>query len=184
MLVLCYVVLCYVMLCYVMLCYVMLCYVMLWYMICYVMLCYVMLCYVMLCYVMLCYVMLCYVMLRKLPPKPMEVYYLDEWIIITLHVLVSYIQQYCKTSITLLTNQVWKFLIALFKVPNTVGFTVPTSDLLISVFPLILKTFQIQVRPFSLEDSQSEFCSCSEGFRGGAPVGALLLRPHLDSPLY
>ena len=33
--------------------------------------------------------------------------------------LVSYIQQYFNTSITVLTNQVWKLLIALFKVPNT-----------------------------------------------------------------
>ena len=47
---------------------------------------------------------------------PMEVYYLDEWIA-QLHCmsLVSYIQQYFNTSITVLTNQVWKLLIALFK---------------------------------------------------------------------
>ena len=40
--------------------------------------------------------------------------------------LVSYmyIQQYFNTSITVLTNQVWKLLIALFKVPNTGAFTV------------------------------------------------------------
>ena len=38
--------------------------------------------------------------------------------------LVSYIQQYFDTSITVLTNQVWKLLIALFKVPNTGVFTV------------------------------------------------------------
>ena len=38
--------------------------------------------------------------------------------------LVSYIQQYSNTSITVLTNQVWKLLIALFKVPNTGAFTV------------------------------------------------------------
>ena len=38
--------------------------------------------------------------------------------------LVSYIQQYLNTSITVLTNQVWKLLIALFKVPNTGAFTV------------------------------------------------------------
>ena len=38
--------------------------------------------------------------------------------------LVSYIQQYFNTSITVLTNQVWKFVIALFKVPNTGAFTV------------------------------------------------------------
>ena len=38
--------------------------------------------------------------------------------------LVSYIQQYFNTPITVLTNQVWKLLIALFKVPNTGAFTV------------------------------------------------------------
>ena len=39
--------------------------------------------------------------------------------------LVSYIQQYFNTSITVLTNRVWKLLIALFKVPNTGAYTVP-----------------------------------------------------------
>ena len=38
--------------------------------------------------------------------------------------LVSYIQQYFNTSISVLTNQVWVLLIALFKVPNTGAFTV------------------------------------------------------------
>ena len=38
--------------------------------------------------------------------------------------LVSYIQQYFNTSITVLTNQISKFLIALFKVPNTGAATV------------------------------------------------------------
>ena len=38
--------------------------------------------------------------------------------------LVSYMQQYFNTSITVLTNQVWKLLITLFKVPNTGAFTV------------------------------------------------------------
>ena len=38
--------------------------------------------------------------------------------------LVSYIQQYFNTSITVLTNRVWKLLIALFKVPNTGAFMV------------------------------------------------------------
>ena len=37
--------------------------------------------------------------------------------------LVSYIQQYFNTSITVLTNHFWKLLIALFKVPNTGAFT-------------------------------------------------------------
>ena len=41
--------------------------------------------------------------------------------------LVSYIQQYFNTSITVLTNQVWKLLIALFKVPNTGAFMVLSS---------------------------------------------------------
>ena len=36
--------------------------------------------------------------------------------------LVSYIQQYFDTSITVLTNQVWKLLIALFKMVNTGAF--------------------------------------------------------------
>ena len=43
---------------------------------------------------------------------------------------VYYIQQYFNTSITVLTNQVWKLLIALFKVPNTGAFTVPQGPLL------------------------------------------------------
>ena len=38
--------------------------------------------------------------------------------------MVSYIQQILYTSITVLTNQVWKLLIALSKVPNTGAFTV------------------------------------------------------------
>ena len=38
--------------------------------------------------------------------------------------LASYIQQYFNTSITVLTNRVWKLVIALFKVPNTGAFTV------------------------------------------------------------
>ena len=42
--------------------------------------------------------------------------------------LVSYIQQYFNTSITVLTNQVWKLLIALYKVPNTGAFTVLESE--------------------------------------------------------
>ena len=43
--------------------------------------------------------------------------------------LVSYIQQYVNTSITVLTNQVWKLLIVLFKVPSTGAFTVCTFSL-------------------------------------------------------
>ena len=41
--------------------------------------------------------------------------------------LVSYIQQYFNTSITVLTNQVYKLLIALFKVPNIGAFTGTSS---------------------------------------------------------
>ena len=43
--------------------------------------------------------------------------------------LVSYIQQYFNTSITVLTNQVWKLLSALFKVPNTGAFTVSQNQM-------------------------------------------------------
>ena len=56
---------------------------------------------------------------QSITGKPMAVYYLDEWILLHCMLLVSYIQQYLNTSITVLTNQVWKLLIALFKVPNT-----------------------------------------------------------------
>ena len=45
--------------------------------------------------------------------------------------LVSYIQQYFDTSITVLTNQVWKLLIALFKVPNTGAFMVLGKTMLV-----------------------------------------------------
>ena len=65
--------------------------------------------------------------------KPMEVYYLEFWMNeLYLHcmLLVSYIQQYFNnTSITVLTNQVWKLLIALFKVPNTGAFTLGVNFL-------------------------------------------------------
>ena len=57
----------------------------------------------------------------------MEVYYLDEWILLHCMLLVSYTQQYFSTSITVLTNQVWKLLIALLKVPNTGALTVHQS---------------------------------------------------------
>ena len=49
--------------------------------------------------------------------------------------LVSYIQQYFNTSITVLTNQVWKLLIALLKMPNTGAFTVHVHV----VLPYLLK---------------------------------------------
>ena len=62
---------------------------------------------------------------QSITEKPMGVYYLDKWIIITLHVAgFLYIQQYFNTSITVLTNQVWKLVSALFKVPNTGAFMV------------------------------------------------------------
>ena len=44
--------------------------------------------------------------------------------------MVSYIQQYVNTSITVLTTQVWKLLIALFKVPNTGALTVEGNNML------------------------------------------------------
>ena len=47
--------------------------------------------------------------------------------------LVSYIQQYFNTSITVLTNRVWKLLIALFKVPNTGAFTVIEITLILII---------------------------------------------------
>ena len=49
--------------------------------------------------------------------------------------LVSYIQQYFNTSITVLTNQVWKLLIALFKVPNTGVFTGTMFIFLLNLLP-------------------------------------------------
>ena len=77
--------------------------------------------------------------------KPMEVYHLDEWIIITLHVAGFYTQQYFNTSITVLTNQVWKLLIALLKVLNTGAFM---------VLPII------KVRLIVLNLEHSLFSSC------------------------
>ena len=68
--------------------------------------------------------------LRAFRKSPWKFHYLDEWIIITLHVagfLHVYIQQYVNTSITVLTNQLWKLLIALFKVRNTGALTVPKN---------------------------------------------------------
>ena len=51
-------------------------------------------------------------------------YYLNEWTIITLHVTGFLHPAIFNTSIRVLTNQVWKLLIALFKVLNTGAFTV------------------------------------------------------------
>ena len=62
--------------------------------------------------------------------KAHEAYYLDEWIIITLHVAGFLHPAIFNTSITVLTNQVWKLLIALFKVPNTGAFTVHVLNFL------------------------------------------------------
>ena len=65
--------------------------------------------------------------LRKSPWK--FIIWMNElWLYCML--LVSYIQQYFNTSITVLTNQFWKLLIALFKVPNTGAFTVLWVSLL------------------------------------------------------
>ena len=60
---------------------------------------------------------------QSITGKPMEVL-LSGWILLHCMLLVSYIQQYFNTSITVLTNQVWKLLIELFKVPNTGALTV------------------------------------------------------------
>ena len=58
-----------------------------------------------------------------------------EYCAFTVHcmLLVSYIQQYFYTSITVLTDQLWKLLIALFKVPNTGVFTVYQHYLLLYI---------------------------------------------------
>ena len=61
--------------------------------------------------------------------------------------LVSYIQQYFNTSITVLTNRVWKLLIALFKVPNTGAFTVHG----------ILKTCHFQMKSSFPKPDKSTF---------------------------
>ena len=62
---------------------------------------------------------------QSITKKPMEVYYLDEVNYnYTAYCWFPTIQQYFNTSITVLTNQVWKLLIELFKVPNTGAFTV------------------------------------------------------------
>ena len=52
--------------------------------------------------------------------------------------LVSYIQQYFNISITVLTNQVWKLLIALFKVPDTGAFTVLIASFITKLRGIVL----------------------------------------------
>ena len=65
--------------------------------------------------------------------------------------LVSYIQQYFNTSITVLTNQVWKLLIALLKVPNTGALTVLTTEWSISgIFRAIFNSLISSLAIFSL----------------------------------
>ena len=65
---------------------------------------------------------------RALRTNPWKfIIWMNELIIAYCMLLVSYIQQYFHTSITVLTNQAWKLLIALFKVPNTGAFTVYSS---------------------------------------------------------
>ena len=65
--------------------------------------------------------------------------------------LVSYIQQYFNTSITVLTNQVWKLLIALFKVPNTGQVLLRYMYTMMcgfSIFPLLQSlNFRLQISP-------------------------------------
>ena len=60
--------------------------------------------------------------------------------------LVSYIQQYFNTSITVLTNQVWKLLIALFKVPNTGAFMVITFSIVFFLFSAVNGGWREKVR--------------------------------------
>ena len=62
--------------------------------------------------------------LRALPKRPWNFILWMNKLLLHCMLLVSYIQQYFYTSITVLTNQVWKLPIARFKVPNTGAFTV------------------------------------------------------------
>ena len=71
--------------------------------------------------------------LRKSPWK--FIIWMNE-LLLHCMLLVSYMQQYFNTSITVLTNQGWKLLIALFKVPNTGAFTVHVH---VHVFKLCYK---------------------------------------------
>ena len=64
--------------------------------------------------------------------------------------MVSYIQQYFNTSITVLTNQVWKLLIALFKVLNTGAFTVLVSFNSHSICFLFREIFHKQLKDLTI----------------------------------
>ena len=77
--------------------------------------------------------------------------------------LVSYIQQYFNTSITVLTNQVWKLLIALFKVPNTGAFYGMWKHQLLSV-----KSWDVQ-SGVSAEQSKQSYFMVGEGGSRGLP---------------
>ena len=70
--------------------------------------------------------------LRALRKSPWKFIIWTNELLLHCLLLVSYIQQYFNTSITVLTNQVWKLLIALFKVPNTGAFTVVVTERLYS----------------------------------------------------
>ena len=63
--------------------------------------------------------------------------------------MVSYIQQYFNTSITVLTNQVWKLLIALFKVLNTGAFTIPSNQVCFVAWRQIIKRNHVLFSRFS-----------------------------------
>ena len=68
--------------------------------------------------------------------------------------LISYIQQYFNTSITVLTNHVWKLLIALFKVPNTGAFIYGTWSEYLTIYFVKLYLYQIVATQFASGVSQ------------------------------
>ena len=78
--------------------------------------------------------------------------------------LVSYIQQYFNTSITVLTNQVWKLLIALFKVPNTGAFTVPHYAVTtVDPMPFWFSMGRPTVFCVNTLAAHNQWCSCDLG---------------------
>ena len=97
----------------------------------------------------------------------MEVYSLDECILLHCMLLVSYIQQYFNTSIIVLTNQVWKLLIALFKMLNTGAFTVTIflnyfCELMLRIYYLFFSAQdQSSHRPRAWLSSPSSLCLSS-----------------------
>ena len=93
--------------------------------------------------------------------------------------LVSYIQQYFNTSITVLTNQVWKLLIALFKVQNT-GALMVVSILIIHASECISGSATC------IEDIYNDANRTSRGGGGGGEFGLhniVNVRNHVATPL-